>query len=245
MGLRRNCRFIGRVILQYPFSPACRLSNPVIILTSTLLRTVMNHLRSSPGNAWTLVYRKQCLTAPCPPEPNVRELADLVSARMNRESVYETTIRGSWSRSASRTGPTAPASSTVYEPSIVRDSPRAARPIRAGRPRDCLRGALSYMVVSVDLPVERGPPPPVDRCLTGESFLAVKIKGIDPAESRRAVLQNSAMPRPPANPSIALIPACGLVCGPGLDLGHLDAMTRLVRPDLNSARRCPGAGFPR
>ncbi|MEH6497861.1 MAG: AraC family transcriptional regulator [Pseudoalteromonas distincta] len=116
-------------------------------------------------------------------------------------------------------GPT-PCMSTVYEPSLCVIA-QGRKTIELGD-REIVYGALSYMVSSVDLPVNGR----VIDASPENPFLAVKIN-IDPAEVAELVLQLGDA-APPAEPIDCPYSACGL-CVAQVDLGILDAMTRLVR----------------
>lgn len=110
--------------------------------------------------------------------------------------------------------------STVYEPSLCVIA-QGRKTIELGD-REIVYGALSYMVSSVDLPVNGR----VIDASPENPFLAVKIN-IDPAEVAELVLQLGDA-APPAEPIDCPYSACGL-CVAQVDLGILDAMTRLVR----------------
>ena len=142
----------------------------------------MNHLAQSPGTLDPCV-QKAVSYSPLPAEPMCRELADLVSARMTEEGVYETTIPG-------------------------------LDLFRVDGPTPCMS--------TVDLPVNGR----VIDASPENPFLAVKIN-IDPAEVAELVLQLGDA-APPAEPIDCPYSACGL-CVAQVDLGILDAMTRLVR----------------
>ena len=176
----------------------------------------MNHLAQSPGTLDPCV-QKAVSYSPLPAEPMCRELADLVSARMTEEGVYETTIPG---LDLFRVDGPTPCMSTVYEPSLCVIA-QGRKTIELGD-REIVYGALSYMVSSVDLPVNGR----VIDASPENPFLAVKIN-IDPAEVAELVLQLGDA-APPAEPIDCPYSACGL-CVAQVDLGILDAMTRLVR----------------
>ncbi|WP_410402923.1 AraC family transcriptional regulator [Halopseudomonas pelagia] len=145
-----------------------------------------------------------------------RELADLVAARMTEEGVYETDIPG---LDLFRVDAPTSCMSTVYEPSLCVIA-QGRKIVQLGD-REIVYGALSYMVSSVDLPVNGY----VVDASPENPFLAVKIN-IDPAEVAELVLQlGDAAPSEPVDCPYS---ACGL-CVAQVDLGILDAMTRLVR----------------
>ncbi|KAA0694156.1 AraC family transcriptional regulator [Halopseudomonas laoshanensis] len=151
-----------------------------------------------------------------PVEPMCRELADLVAARMTEEGVYETDIPG---LDLFRVDAPTSCMSTVYEPSLCVIA-QGRKIVQLGD-REIVYGALSYMVSSVDLPVNGY----VVDASPENPFLAVKIN-IDPAEVAELVLQlGDAAPSEPVDCPYS---ACGL-CVAQVDLGILDAMTRLVR----------------
>lgn len=153
---------------------------------------------------------------PLPVEPMCRELADLVAARMTEEGVYETDIPG---LDLFRVDAPTSCMSTVYEPSLCVIA-QGRKIVQLGD-REIVYGALSYMVSSVDLPVNGY----VVDASPENPFLAVKIN-IDPAEVAELVLQlGDAAPSEPVDCPYS---ACGL-CVAQVDLGILDAMTRLVR----------------
>lgn len=176
----------------------------------------MNNLAQSPGTLDPCV-QNAVPYSPLPAEPMCRELADLVSARMTEEGVYETTIPG---LDLFRVDGPTPCMSTVYEPSLCVIA-QGRKTIELGD-REIVYGALSYMVSSVDLPVNGR----VIDASPENPFLAVKIN-IDPAEVADLVLQLGDA-APPAEPIDCPYSACGL-CVAQVDLGILDAMTRLVR----------------
>lgn len=151
-----------------------------------------------------------------PAEPMCRRLADLVSARMPEEGRYDTDIPGlALFRVDSPTGCT----SVVYEPSLCVIA-QGSKAVQLGD-REIVYGALSYMVSSVDLPVNGW----VVDATPENPYLAVKIS-IDPAEVADLVLQlGDAVP---SGPVTCPYGSCGLCIGQ-VDLGILDAMTRLVR----------------
>lgn len=151
-----------------------------------------------------------------PAEPMCRELADLVSSRMTQEGVYETDIPG---LDLFRVDAPTSCMSTVYEPSLCVIA-QGRKTVQLGD-REIVYGALSYMVSSVDLPVNGY----VVDASPENPFLAVKIN-IDPAEVAEMVLQlGDAAPSEPVDCPYS---ACGL-CVAQVDLGILDAMTRLVK----------------
>ncbi len=153
---------------------------------------------------------------PLQAEPMCRELADLVAARMTQEGVYETDIPG---LELFRVDAPTPCMSTVYEPSLCVIA-QGRKTIQLGD-REIVYGALSYMVSSVDLPVNGR----VVDASPDNPFLAVKIS-INPAEVAELVLQlGDAGPTEPVDCPYS---ACGL-CIAQVDHGILDAMTRLVR----------------
>src|SRR5690606_16189179 len=151
-----------------------------------------------------------------PAEPMCRRLAELVSARVPEAGVYETDIP---SLELIRVDTPTPSTSVVYEPALCVIA-QGSKTVQLGD-REIVYGALSYMVSSVDLPVsgcvvEASPETP---------YLAVKIR-IDPTEVAELVLQlGDAAPSGPVNCPYG---SCGL-CIAQVDLGILDAMTRLVR----------------
>ncbi|BBI64856.1 hypothetical protein HSBAA_61620 [Vreelandella sulfidaeris] len=87
--------------------------------------------------------------------------------------------------------------------------------------QEIVYGALSYMVSSVDLPVNKL----VIDATPETPFLAVKIN-IDPADVAELVLQLDEGAK--ASESTGSSSGCGMCVAP-VDLGILDAMTRLVR----------------
>lgn len=141
-------------------------------------------------------------------------LADLVAAKMNEEGAYQTDI--AVLELFRVDGPAS--TSTVYEPSLCVVA-QGSKTVQLGE-RQIVYGPLSYMVSSVDLPV--------NGCIVGATpdnpFLAVKIK-INPAEVAELVLELG--DTPPAEPDDCPYYACGLCVGQ-VDLGLLDAITRLV-----------------
>ncbi|SDS53863.1 transcriptional regulator, AraC family [Halopseudomonas xinjiangensis] len=152
-----------------------------------------------------------------PAAPKCRDLADLVSARVTQEGVYETDIPG---LDLFRVDAPTPCMSTVYEPSLCVIA-QGSKTVQLGD-REIVYGALSYMVSSVDLPVNGR----VVDASPENPFLAVKIN-IDPAEVAELVLQlgDTAESGEPADCPYS---ACGL-CVAQVDMGILDAMTRLLR----------------
>jgi len=151
-----------------------------------------------------------------PAEPMCQRLAELVSARMPQEGIYGTDIPR---LDLIRVDTPTPSMSVVYEPALCVIA-QGSKTVRLGD-REIVYGPLSYMVSSVDLPVsgcvvEASPENP---------YLAVKIR-IDPAEVADLVLQlGDAAPTGPVDCPYG---SCGL-CIAQVDLGILDAMTRLVR----------------
>lgn len=149
--------------------------------------------------------------------PLCRQLADLVSSRMSEEGLYETDIPG---LNLFRADAPTSCMSTVYEPSLCIIA--QGREIVQLGDREIVYGALSYMVSSVDLPVNKL----VVDASPENPFLAVKIK-IDPIDIAELVLQLGDDPQN-SKPIDAPHSACGM-CVAQVDLGILDAMTRLVR----------------
>lgn len=149
-------------------------------------------------------------------QPKCRELADLVSARVTEEGVYETDIPG---LDLFRVDAPTPCMSTVYEPSLCVIA-QGRKTVQLGD-REIVYGALTYMVSSVDLPVNGR----VVDASPEHPFLAVKIN-INPAEVADLVLQLGDA-APPGEPMDCPYSGCGL-CVAQVDLGILDAMTRLV-----------------
>lgn len=150
-----------------------------------------------------------------PAEPRCRELAGLVSTRITEEGVHETGIPGlSLYRADTPTACTA----AVYEPSLCVIA-QGSKTIQLGD-REILYGARSYMVSSVDLPVNGW----VVEASPENPYLAVKIS-VDPADVAELVMQlGDAAPAKSMDRSYS---SCGL-CAGQVDLGILDAMTRLV-----------------
>src|SRR5690606_15262712 len=151
-----------------------------------------------------------------PAEPMCRELADLVSARVFQEGMHETDIQG---LALFRVDSPTACTPVVYEPSLCVIA-QGSKTVQLGD-REILYNALSYMVSSVDLPVsgcvvEASPENP---------YLAVKIS-IDPAEVAELVLQLG--DAAPSGPVDCPYGSCGL-CIAQVDLGILDAMTRMVQ----------------
>ena len=152
-----------------------------------------------------------------PAEPMCWELADLVSARTTTEGIHKTIIPGV---ELFRINAPSGCVSTVYEPSLCVIA-QGRKVVELGD-REIVYGALSYMVSSVDLPVQGR----VIDASPEHPYLAVKIN-IDPAEVADLVLQLG-------DAAAAVVPtdcpysACGL-CVAQVDLGILDAMTRLVQ----------------
>lgn len=155
--------------------------------------------------------------AQLPAAPMCRQLADLVSARISKEGVYETDIPG---LNLCRVNAPTSWMSTVYEPSICVIA-QGRETVQLGD-REIVYDALSYMVSSVDLPVNKF----VVDASPENPFLAVKIN-IDPAEVAELVLQLGDSPHA-SEPRDASHSGCGM-CVAQVDLGILDAMTRLVR----------------
>lgn len=110
--------------------------------------------------------------------------------------------------------------STVYEPSLGVIA-QGRKTVGLGD-REIVYGALSYMVSSVDLPVEGR----VIDASPEQPYLAVKIS-IDPAEVADLVLQLGDV-EASEEPTDCPCSACGL-CIAQVDMGILDAMTRLVQ----------------
>lgn len=148
--------------------------------------------------------------------PACLELANLVSARVTQEGIYETDIPG---LDLFRVDTPTPCMSTVYEPSLCVIA-QGRKVVQLGD-REIVYGALSYIVSSVDLPVNGQ----VVDASPDNPFLAVKIN-IDPAEVAELVLQLGESP--PREQTDCPYSACGLYVAQ-VDLGILDAMTRLVR----------------
>lgn len=147
-------------------------------------------------------------------DPVRPSLADLVTAKVSQEGIYKTDIPG-----LELFRMDAPSSaSTVYEPSLCVIA-QGCKTVQLGE-REIVYGALSYMVSSVDLPVNGR----VVDATPEHPFLAVKVS-INPAEVAELVLQLG--DTPPAEPVDCPFFACGL-CVAEVDLGILDAMTRLV-----------------
>lgn len=152
-----------------------------------------------------------------PAEPECRQLADLVSARITTEGIHQTIIPG---LELFRIDAPSGCVSTVYEPSLCIIA--QGRKIVELGDREIVYGALSYMVSSVDLPVQGR----VVDASPEQPYLAVKIR-IDPAEVADLVLQLGEV-RASGEPTDCPYSACGL-CVAQVDLGILDAMTRLVQ----------------
>ncbi|KPQ28560.1 AraC family transcriptional regulator [Halomonas sp. HL-93] len=150
-------------------------------------------------------------------EPMCQQLADLVSARMSNEGLNETDIPG---LSLFRVDAPTSCMSAVYEPSLCVIA-QGREVVQLGD-REIVYDALSYMVSSVDLPVNRF----VVDASPEHPFLAIKIN-IDPAEVAELVLQLGDSPHA-SEPTDAPYSGCGM-CVAQVDLGILDAMTRLVR----------------
>lgn len=149
-------------------------------------------------------------------EPKCRQLADLVSARAGSEGVHQTLIPG---LELYRIDAPSGCVSTVYEPSLCVIA-QGRKVVELGD-REILYGPLTYMVSSVDLPV-RGR---VVDASPESPYLAVKIR-VDSAEVADLVLQlGDGMA---AESTDCPYSACGL-CVAQVDLGILDAMTRLVQ----------------
>lgn len=149
--------------------------------------------------------------------PTCRQLAELVSQRLPAEGFFETAIPG---LELFRVDAPTPCMSVVYEPSLCVIA-QGRKTIQLGD-REIVYGPLSYMVSSVDLPVNGR----VVDASPEDPYLAVKIT-IDPAEVAELVVQLGDA-APPAQPNDCPYAACGL-CIAQVDLGILDAMTRLVR----------------
>lgn len=152
-----------------------------------------------------------------PAAPTCRQLADLVSARIPTEGIHQTLIPG---LELFRIDAPSGCVSTVYEPSLCIIA--QGRKIVELGDREIVYGALSYMVSSVDLPVQGR----VIDASAEQPYLAVKIR-IDPAEVADLVLQLGDAKASGA-PVDCPYSACGL-CIAEVDLGILDAMTRLVQ----------------
>lgn len=153
---------------------------------------------------------------PLAANPLCRELADLVTAKMPQEGIYETNIPG---LELFRVDGLTPCISTLYEPSLCVIA-QGSKIVQLGD-REIVYGALSYMVSSVDLPVNGR----VIDASPENPFLAVKIN-INPAEVAELVLQLGDHSRFGETIDCPYS-ACGL-CVAQVDLGILDAMTRLV-----------------
>lgn len=158
-----------------------------------------------------------CQPSTASAEPMCQQLGDLVAARMTAEGVYETSIPG---LELFRVDSPTPCMSTVYEPSLCVIA-QGRKTVQLGD-REIVYGAHSYMVSSVDLPVNGR----VVDASPENPFLAVKIS-INPAEVADLVLElgDAAPPEPQVDCPYS---ACGL-CVAQVDMGILDAMTRLVR----------------
>lgn len=150
-------------------------------------------------------------------EPVCRELADLVSTRATTEGIHKTIIPG---LELFRIDAPSGCVSTVYEPSLCVIA-QGRKTVELGD-REIVYGALSYMVSSVDLPVQGW----VIDATPEHPYLAVKIN-IDPAEVADLVMQLGDAEMSAA-PTDCPYSACGL-CVAQVDLGILDAMTRLVQ----------------
>lgn len=150
-------------------------------------------------------------------EPMCRQLAGLVSARTIDEGLYETDIPG---LNLFRADAPTSCLSTVYEPSLCVIA-QGREIVQLGE-REIVYDALSYMVSSVDLPVNKF----VLDASPEHPFLAVKIN-IDPADVAEVVMQLGDAPRA-GEPSNSSDSGCGM-CVAKVDLGIIDAMTRLVR----------------
>ncbi|TKA92572.1 AraC family transcriptional regulator [Halopseudomonas bauzanensis] len=146
-----------------------------------------------------------------------RQLADLVSSRITTEGIHKTIIPG---LELFRIDAPSGCVSTVYEPSLCVIA-QGRKTVELGD-REIVYGALSYMVSSVDLPVQGR----VIDASPEQPYLAVKIS-IDPAEVADLVLQlgDSAASDEQTDCPYS---GCGL-CIAQIDLGILDAMTRLVQ----------------
>ena len=149
--------------------------------------------------------------------PLCQQLAELVSSRMGEEGLYETDIPG---LNLFRADAPTSCMSTVYEPSLCVIA--QGREIVQLGDREIVYDALSYMVSSVDLPVNKL----VVDASPENPFLAVKIN-IDPAEIAELVLQLGDAAQG-SNTIDTPHSACGMYVAQ-VDLGILDAMTRLVR----------------
>lgn len=149
--------------------------------------------------------------------PMCRQLADLVSARLSEEGLYETEIPG---LNLFRADAPTSCMSTVYEPSLCVIA-QGRETVQLGD-REIVYGALSYMVSSVDLPVNKL----IIDASPENPFLAVKIN-IDPTEVAELVLQLGDA-TPVSESTDSPNSACGMCVAP-VDHGILDAMTRLVR----------------
>lgn len=150
-------------------------------------------------------------------EPMCRQLADLVSARTIDEGLYETDIPG---LNLFRADAPTSCMSTVYEPSLCVIA-QGREIVQLGE-REIVYDALSYMVSSVDLPVNKF----VLDASPENPFLAVKIN-IDPADVAEVVMQLGDAPHA-SERSDSPDSGCGM-CVAKVDLGIIDAMTRLVR----------------
>ncbi len=152
-----------------------------------------------------------------PAEPMCRQLADLVSTRVTTQGIHKTSIPG---LELFRIDAPSGCVSSVYEPSLCVIA-QGRKTVQLGD-REIVYGALSYMVSSVDLPVNGR----VIDASAEHPYLAVKIS-IDPAEVADLVLQldDAEVAREQTDCPYS---ACGL-CVAQVDLGILDAMTRLVQ----------------
>lgn len=142
-------------------------------------------------------------------------LADLVAARVTEEGVYETDIPG---LDLFRVDAPTPCMSTVYEPSLCVIA-QGSKSVELGD-REIIYGPLTYVVSSVDLPVNGR----VVDATPEHPFLAVKID-ISPTDVAEIVMQLGDIG--PEEPSNCPYSGCGL-CVAQVDRGILDAMTRLV-----------------
>lgn len=144
-----------------------------------------------------------------------RQLTDLVSERLTHEGFFETSIPGLELFRVD--GPT-PCMSVVYEPSLCL-LVQGRKVLQLGD-REIIYGPMSYMVSSVDLPVNGR----VVDASPSNPYLAVKIS-IDPADVAELVMQLG--DSGPSETGDCPYSSCGL-CVAQVDFGILDAMTRLV-----------------
>lgn len=145
------------------------------------------------------------------------DLAKLVTARLPREGIYKTQIDG---LDLFRVDAPASDMSAVYEPSLFVIA-QGRTTVQLGD-HEIVYGPLSCMISNVDLPLDSR----VTEASPEHPFLAVKIR-IDPAEVAESVLQLGDAP-PTTEASDCPYSTCG-ICIAQVDLGILDAMTRLVR----------------